>query len=123
MSRWIQDPDTGKLIPTEEYDKPRHKFRGPGISSFHIMPDVEPFVSPIDGAVITSRSKLREHNERHGVVNFHEFDGYWEEAEKKRTAVLNGTDKEARVDRIEDIKRAFEDPKPAPTETVDSPLT
>lgn len=122
MARWIQDPDTGKLIPAHEYTKPRHRVRGPGISSFQILPDVEPFVSPIDGTVISSRSKLRQHNERHGVVNFHEFDGVWEEKAAERRAFMDGTDKKAKADRIEDIKRAIENPKPAPEETVDTPL-
>lgn len=31
------------------------------------MPDVSPFVSPIDRSEITSRSQLREHERRHGV--------------------------------------------------------
>ena len=38
----------------------------------------EPFVSPVDGSVITCQRELREHNSRNGVVNIH--DGYSEEA-------------------------------------------
>ena len=38
-----------------------------------ILPDIEqhygaPIISPIDGSVISSRSQLREHNIRHGVI-------------------------------------------------------
>ncbi len=32
-----------------------------------IMRDVEPFRSPVDRSMITSRSELREHNKRNGV--------------------------------------------------------
>jgi len=31
------------------------------------MSDIEPFVSPLDGKVIGSRSALREHERRHNV--------------------------------------------------------
>ncbi len=33
-----------------------------------IMSDISEFRSPVDGSVISSRSKLREHNDRNGVV-------------------------------------------------------
>jgi len=34
----------------------------------NIIRDVEPFRSPVDRSVIGSRSQLREHNKRHGVI-------------------------------------------------------
>lgn len=37
--------------------------------------DIRPFVSPVDGSVISDRKQLREHNLRNNVVNYHEFDG------------------------------------------------
>ena len=39
-----------------------------------IQGDIESFVSPVDGSVITDRAQLREHNKRNNVVNYHEFD-------------------------------------------------
>jgi hypothetical protein len=33
----------------------------------YFVPDIKPFVSPIDQTVISSRSLLREHEQRHGV--------------------------------------------------------
>jgi hypothetical protein len=35
--------------------------------------DIESFVSPIDGSVISDRKQLREHNKKHNVVNAAEF--------------------------------------------------
>jgi|TARA_Y100000401_G_C8324477_1_gene227315 hypothetical protein len=32
-----------------------------------IMRDIEPFISPVDGSYVTSRSQLREHEKRHNV--------------------------------------------------------
>lgn len=37
--------------------------------------DIQSFVSPVDGSVISDRKALREHNKRNNVVNYHEFDG------------------------------------------------
>lgn len=115
---YVQHPKTGKLVPLQEVDWDRHKFRAP--KHFSIMEDIEPFVSPVDGSVVTSRSRLREHNDRNGVVNFHEFDGEWEKTAAKKEAIANGTDREAKQDRINDLIRAWDNPQAAPTETIDN---
>lgn len=39
-----------------------------GDTSAYIMPDKSPYVSPMDGSLITSRSSHREHMRKHGVV-------------------------------------------------------
>ena len=107
MPRWVQNPHTGKLVPSHEVDWPREP-RGNVVS---IMPDIESFVSPVDGSVITSRSRLREHNARNDVVNIKEFDGVWEAAEKKRRNVLAGKDKEDVEARKKDVIAAYEQVK------------
>ena len=33
----------------------------------HIVSDIQPFVSPIDKTLITSRSQVREHERKHNV--------------------------------------------------------
>jgi hypothetical protein len=38
-----------------------------------ISGDIESFVSPVDGTVISDRKQLREHNKRNNVVNTQEF--------------------------------------------------
>lgn len=60
--RYIQHPITHELVPAEEYERPsaRHHI---------VQGDIEPFISPIDKTVISSRAHLREHNLRHGVTN------------------------------------------------------
>ena len=35
--------------------------------AFAVMKDIEPFISPVDGKVVGSRSALREHERRHNV--------------------------------------------------------
>lgn len=37
--------------------------------SVQVMSDLEPFVSPVDGTVISSRSHRRAHNRRNGVID------------------------------------------------------
>ena len=36
--------------------------------SAYIMPDIEPYKSMVDGSMITSRSKHREHLKQHNVI-------------------------------------------------------
>ena len=99
--RYIQDPETHKLIPAEEYHRP-------GPQSPHIQ-TMEPFVSPIDGQVIDDPGKLRAHNRKHGVVDSREFSPeYIQERAKERVNRTTGDTKAARQERIELIKHTLE---------------
>ena len=40
-----------------------------------VIPDIEPFRSPVDGTLITGRASLREHNLRNDVVQTEELKG------------------------------------------------
>lgn len=58
--RWIWVDGRG-LVPAEEFTpEPR--------AEFHVMPDISPYISQIDGSEITSRSKHREHLNAHGCI-------------------------------------------------------
>lgn len=73
------------------------------------MPDLEPFVSPVDGSVISGRAALREHDKRHGVTNVADFKGQWQKQASDRAKLFtpgSGYDRERRV---ETIKRAYEE--------------
>lgn len=56
--RYIQDPQTGELVPAEQYQRERPD--GPMICD-----DITPYRSMVTGELITSRSKHREHLRRH----------------------------------------------------------
>ncbi len=57
--RWIYVD--GVAIPADEYTRePQH-----GVT---VVPDIQPFRSPVDGTLITGRAALREHNVRNNVV-------------------------------------------------------
>lgn len=68
----------------------------------------EPFRSPVDGSIVSSRRELQEHNKRNNVVNTH--DGYDEKA------ILGWTqkdyqkplDEERRKDLKDDMKKAVQ---------------
>jgi len=69
-SRWIYAPD-GRLVA---------EFKGSDCvyvdsnyydsqdSGLHVIPDIQPYKSMIDGSVITSRSVHRAHLKQHGCV-------------------------------------------------------
>jgi len=98
--RWIQDRQTGELIPAEQYHRSANT--APAVHG-----DLEAFVSPIDGSVIDDRAKLRKHNARHGVTDNRDWGPDWfARKAKEREASLNGTTKQAKRERIEALKHA-----------------
>lgn len=60
--RYIQDRD-GRLIEVTENYKPE-----PRKTSYQVMPDIQPYKSMVDGTIINSRSRHREHLRDHGCV-------------------------------------------------------
>lgn len=89
---WRWDKEAGELV---EVFKPQR----PPVETY-IQGDIESFVSPIDGSVISDRSHLRAHNKRHGVTNVADYGPDWfGRKRKEREAVLNGTTTEAKRSR------------------------
>jgi len=87
--RWKQslNEETGKyeFIPIDE------SARQASPRSAQIWNDVQSFVSPVDGSVISDRKQLREHNERNNVVNSSEFDqGFLDRKRKERDRLYTG---------------------------------
>ena len=59
--RYIQDPKTLELVPASQYV--------PEAGTFHyVIPDIQPYLSTIDGKPIMSRSVHRTHLRQHGCV-------------------------------------------------------
>ncbi len=76
---YIQCPKTGKLVPREEYIRPKD-VDAPMVMAMH-----QDFVSPIDQTLITSRAKLEAHNRKHGVTNSADYsNGYIENKARQR---------------------------------------
>ena len=77
-------------------------------SSAAVHGDIDAFVSPIDGTVISDRKQLREHNKRNGVVAASEFSmGYYEDKAKERARLYTGektlAEKQKRGEEINNI--------------------
>ena len=77
-------------------------------SSPAVHGDIDSFVSPIDGTVISDRKQLREHNKRNGVVSASEFSmGYYEDKAKERARLYTGektpAEKQRRGEEINNI--------------------
>jgi len=59
--RWVYDKKGRAIEVTQDWTpEPR--------SDYHIMPDIKPYISQIDGREITSRSRHREHLREHNCV-------------------------------------------------------
>ena len=83
MAKWRQDRNTGKLVPIDEASR--------ALSKFAIHGDIQPFVSIVDGTVISDRKQLREHNKRNNVVNASEFSQEWiDKKRKERDRIYTG---------------------------------
>jgi len=81
--RWRQDRATGEMIPVDQaaMRKAGHFVRG----------DIESFVSPIDGTVVTGRKQRENHCRKHGVRPAEEYPPeHYERAAKKRADFFNG---------------------------------
>lgn len=77
------------------------------------MGDIAPFVSPVDGSVISGRAAMREHFKQHGVTNVADYNkpgGEWERKGKEREKFFTagGYDTQRRR---EHLARAFEQAK------------
>ncbi len=87
MARWKQvyNKELGKseFIPVDEAARKRD-----GVAIHGLF---EPYVSPVDGTVISDPKSLREHNARNGVVHTAEFDQkFLDEKRKERERLYKG---------------------------------
>jgi hypothetical protein len=98
--RFIQHPETLKLVPADEYVRPKKQESGP-----FIIPDIEPYDSPIDGRIINSRHQRREDFKRH---NCRPYEGR-EQEEKEAARQRAYGDKKADAIFTDAIERTMAD--------------
>ena len=100
MARKRYDEATGKWI-----DIPYGiRQRGGGV----IMPDLAPFVSPVDGKVISGRKAMRDHFKQHGVTNTADYTDEWARKKKEREQFYTPGGGYDRERRIEALKYAYD---------------
>lgn len=79
-------PVRKELIPKDQfYAEEYARDRGP-----IICPDIQDFVSSVDGSIIHGRSGLREHNRRNGVTFAEDFRQEWGKKATDRRDFLSG---------------------------------
>ena len=77
-------------------------------SGVAIIEDIEPFVSPITGEVISSRSQLRQHNKAHGVTDSRDYSAnYFEKKARERQESITGMTAKDKKDRIAILREQF----------------
>ena len=75
-------------------------------SSPVVQGDIEPFISPIDKRVISSRSHLRAHNAEHGVTDSRDYShDFMLKRSGQRIAEMTGQTRAAKQERREIIIR------------------
>lgn len=100
--RYRYDPKTKEMVEIP----PRRPVAG-----VTIMPDIQPFVSPITGKVISGRAALREHNKMHNVTNVADYNkpgGEWDRAAAERARFYSGDPSYDSGRRKEHLIRALE---------------
>ncbi len=107
MTTFKRDPDTGDFITLGEWEqkhgKAPRRTMAKGLGS-----DIEAFVSPIDGTVISGRAALRTHNEKHGVTNIGDYEaGHFEKRGKEMKAEATGQTQVAKQERKELIDQTL----------------
>lgn len=98
MPRWIQCPDTNKLIPAEEFDRPKERHH-------MIMTDIKPFRSTVDGTVVSTRSQLEAHNKRNNVTNSSDFSPEYVKGRARQK--LRNQAKADKQDRVNTLRKAL----------------
>lgn len=73
-----------------------------------IMGDIEPFISPVDGSVISSRSVLRQHMKQHGLAHTDDYANTWEKSKQARADYLAGKTNPGSKRRISQLSDSFE---------------
>lgn len=72
----------------------------PEKKTVHIAPTFEPFLSPIDGSMITCPKKLRDHNKRHGVTDIRDYgDDFFRRMSEQMYKEKTGDTPQAREER------------------------
>lgn len=59
------------------------------------MADLEPFVSPIDGTIVSGRVAYAEHCKKHNVTNVADYKESWAKAAEERARLFSGQSHDA----------------------------
>jgi hypothetical protein len=80
----------------------------PGNRQHFIQPDIQEFVSPVDGTVIKSRTHLRRYMKANNLAHHDDFKDSWEARRSERLKYKQGRDRKSIEQRISALRDSFE---------------
>ena len=98
--RFVADKDSGEVVNAGE-----RKIDAKG----YVIPDIEAFVSPVDGRVVNTRSELAVHNREHGITDSRDYSKeFIEKKHIERSQATLGQTKADKADRIDRLRYAID---------------
>lgn len=98
--KYVFDPASGEMVEVTRTDpKNRQHF---------IQPDIQEFVSPVDGTVIKSRQHLRRYMKANNLAHHDDFKDGLEKRLQERRKFLAGRDRKSIEQRIGALRDSFE---------------
>jgi hypothetical protein len=88
--RPVEFDDEGEPTKHGWIEKPKRTSR-----HHFVQGDIQPFVSPVDGSIVSSNAGLRDHNRQHGVTN--DPDSLKEKTERSQHRVSDEGQRKERV--------------------------
>lgn len=96
------DEATGKMVEyTNSWSRKEAK-------SAFVQGDIQAFVSPINGEVISDRGQLRRHMKIHGVTNPSDYKDHFEKKKRERELYNSGVHPKQIAERREAASDAYE---------------
>lgn len=97
--RYVYDADSGEMVEVG---------RSEGSKLHYIQPDIQEFVSPVDGTVIRSRKHLRRYMKERNLAHVDDFSQSWEQRRAERLKFREGRDRKSIEQRIGALRDSFE---------------
>jgi hypothetical protein len=99
---FVQDPDTGELVPKDQY-VPKHH-----LNPHHLVMGDRHYdgLAATDGTDISTRTKHREYMKKHGLTTMDDFQGQWKREAERRARYFQGQPGTGAVKR-DDVARAI----------------
>ena len=98
--RYVFDSESGEMVEVGNSRKHQHLHM--------IQPDIQPFISPVDGVEIKSRGHLRRYMKAKNLAHVDDFSQSWEQKRAERLKYKAGRDDKSIRQRIDALRDSFE---------------
>lgn len=97
--RFVFDDESGEMVEVGASARQQ---------SHYIQPDIQEFVSPVDGTIIKSRKHLRRYMKAKNLAHVDDFRDTWERKREERQKFHTGRDRKSIEQRIGALRDSFE---------------